>query len=784
MPSKYTWTTPDGLTRYGGPRSGETNVGEKAVDKEVGKTTPTNALPVYHDINVNNVVTGNGNVLIEAEDLVAVQNLAANSMPPELEPTNWYSDQFFSGGHGFIYGRSASNFLDFVRVDTTTRSRIVIPNPFGVSSPQTIRTVVTTSVPGIIFACIGESSQTATSMRIWRSTNFGSTWVQVLQLGSGPGGAANGVWMLSDRNFCEGNRGWYIGEYNVNSSRTSGGANDGVTLWKSVNQGVTWEAVQTWNTSGAHQLRHIHCVKPSPLGGIVIGTGDTDAESALIWWDELGTIGNVAFTALPAGSKALHGRQRHRVVDLDAVDGYWYWMGDGPSMDVLQLGEVGWFRCPVDLSAPVERLDGQIAGYTQRSIYYSVKLSNGCLAYIEETITDPGAGNYHIGIWVSNEKRTRIERVGMIKYPNTVTTQVAPVMFQVGDQVYAWCGGTAFAKGGGTAVFTTSSTKRFCGRRPDVVHPVYWIDPVNGTDSAAVDRAFHPGNAVKTLGNVLVSSYLPRGGRLVMPAGEFSTTETTNFVPRFSTTGADTTDFFTIDGQGINTTKVGLTSGASVGNHMAYPASDIQRIEVKDLQWTTYRATSGQAVISFGGCSVAQTLRTVRARIGGRDVTTDNNPILGNLIASGSANITLWDSEIVARPGGVPLITGDADGPVNITADNTVFSGGTMPFNPRSTDSISIRGGLICDSSVSGGTIEATANVSVANTLSVVNTRYALPVSVAQIVNNTAGSVTGRAINCRSVNSLNPSAFFDATSVVDTKVTPKDPFRFDFSPSG
>lgn len=49
MPSKYTWTTPDGLTRYGGPRTGETDAQEKAVDKEIGKVVPNNGTPVYQD---------------------------------------------------------------------------------------------------------------------------------------------------------------------------------------------------------------------------------------------------------------------------------------------------------------------------------------------------------------------------------------------------------------------------------------------------------------------------------------------------------------------------------------------------------------------------------------------------------------------------------------------------------------------------------------------------------------------------------------------------------------
>jgi hypothetical protein len=135
--------------------------------------------------------------ILSAADVAAAASLAPNAMPPELQPTNWFSDELFSGGHNLLYGREIANRLNFVRVNPVTRARTVTANPFGVSSPQLIRTIVTTSVPGLLFACIGESTQTAASMRIWRSTDFGATWSQVLVLGSGPGGASTGVWILS-----------------------------------------------------------------------------------------------------------------------------------------------------------------------------------------------------------------------------------------------------------------------------------------------------------------------------------------------------------------------------------------------------------------------------------------------------------------------------------------------------------------------------------------------------------------------------------------------------------
>ena len=40
MPSKYSWTTSDGLTRYGGPRVAENDIQEKSIDKEITDSAP------------------------------------------------------------------------------------------------------------------------------------------------------------------------------------------------------------------------------------------------------------------------------------------------------------------------------------------------------------------------------------------------------------------------------------------------------------------------------------------------------------------------------------------------------------------------------------------------------------------------------------------------------------------------------------------------------------------------------------------------------------------------
>lgn len=729
--------------------------------------------------NVDPVTGGISLTAAGAEIYIEDINSRADGVVPELEPLDWFPDRYLAGDGSYLYGSSSTDARDFVRINPTTRNKTTVTNPFGLSGSRAIRSIMTTSINGVLLCSCGETSTTAASMEVWRSTDNGATWAKVLTLGTGTGGTVNGVWTLSDRNFCEGAQGWYIGEYNVNSSRVAGAANDEVTLWRSTDNGATWAADQVWNTGGSHQMRHIHAVKKISTG-VLICTGDTAAESALILWDEVTPIGNIAYASLTVPK--LYGKQRYRVVDADEFDnGYLYFMSDGVTSDGNAVSDVGWFRVDSHIEDDVLRLDGKISAYTNRAIYYSAKFSNGVAAYIEE-ISNTITSGFALGIWATDARRSRIERVGAIKVRSSATGQITPYMFQVGDVAYVSFASNTLGKGTtiGTAAFTVSTTKYWNGIYEDTIHPVYWVNPSTGVDNADSGRGYYPGLPWATLKYALESNRVVQGGRVMMPAGDFEEVPASAIAINTDQTNAETTDYTTVEGAGIDETKwsVGSTYAAA---HTFSLGAELVRFRVKDMWMSTKRAVSTQAIFSGSGANTAQNIMTVRARIGGRDIgTLMNQPILANLSAGGSITVKSYDSQWVAETTGAAyLIGGDVDGPVNITAYRSVFDGGRGAANPASTDAIYAK-----DCTFTNYTVTAIRAAATATTVPVTDgCRFHSLVGLPQWIDDGTLTESAQWVGASCTSPLSPSALFDTTSTQDIGAAPRDPRSFDYERS-
>jgi hypothetical protein len=184
-------------------------------------------------------------------------------------------------------------------------------------------------IGGFMFAVVGgvDLGYGVRQWALYRSTNLGVSWSVVLTP------TVQDVYFLH-QGICEANisgRSCLLAaEYNVNTTRTPGGENDGVKLWRSDDLGVTWYAVFTWNV-GAHQIRHFHGVAQDPVTGLIFLLCGDDAESRIVSWDGVTpspATPSVANLNATTGWKCLGGSMRERFVGIAFKGEYFYGMVD------------------------------------------------------------------------------------------------------------------------------------------------------------------------------------------------------------------------------------------------------------------------------------------------------------------------------------------------------------------------------------------------------------------------------------------------------------------------
>lgn len=131
-----------------------------------------------------------------------------------------------------------------------------------------------------------------------------------------------------------------FGEYNVASGRVNGAANDWVRIWRSTDGGTTWSALLTFNTGGSNITTHCHSVIQNPHDSAIwICMGDLAAKDGIIRWDgtSAAPAANSTFAAIDgtSGWKAFYGI--NRATSGDVLFGAWgaFWL---PDTDLLSAG--------------------------------------------------------------------------------------------------------------------------------------------------------------------------------------------------------------------------------------------------------------------------------------------------------------------------------------------------------------------------------------------------------------------------------------------------------------
>lgn len=359
-----------------------------------------------------------------------------------------------------------------------------------------------------------------------------------------------------------------FGEYNYGAvSRTSGGTNDRVRIFRSTDGGANWVTLATWNTSG-HQVSHIHNVRQDPSTGyIYVAFGDSNDESGIVRWDGVTAWPDNTsisdFNSIP-GFKSVSGDQATRTVGFTFNADNVFIMSDTYATQTDGVAAMGIWKYTKDLSSRTRVLD--TSGYDpMHSGSHGITLSNGAMVFATRAEYDDASHS-----WTQNALRLYASWDGdnwspvadYLFSPSTGSggaggTFTAPYMNLVNDKILI--SDKAHAESHNhTAVLTTFGT--FTGSSPVRIHPVFYVGAWNasGNDS---NTGFSKNKPKLTLTSMLARGEVSYGARVRLAAGTFTENSIVMSYNDCSWGAGSTLYSPVIEGEGKTSTIVRKTSG-------------------------------------------------------------------------------------------------------------------------------------------------------------------------------------------------------------------------------
>ena len=284
-----------------------------------------------------------------------------------------------------------------------------------------------------------------------------------------------------------------FGQYNVNTLRTSGGTNDWSNVIASWDGGDTYEIVLEMNTAGTNIVRHCHAVQFDPYEKefwIQYGDGLT---SALYVWDGVHSILPNTPASQASQYRGWRGIDQHNVPS-------------GTSPYVIQTTTIfftsaeviapvdhgyttgrGVYRISRDLNVFEQITDPDEIGQPQGHAMYAgtVCQRTGTIivsTLIEAEFTDPNS-DYTLWIWAATAAGQYRDWTRVARYMvNTLTGSRQHMQMLGRADGSIWIGAS---NGAGKEVHSTAVCKINGVHEGDVevVHPVYWVDPINGSNA-------------------------------------------------------------------------------------------------------------------------------------------------------------------------------------------------------------------------------------------------------------------------------------------------------------
>jgi hypothetical protein len=312
--------------------------------------------------------------------------------------------------------------------------------------------------------------------QLYRSVNKGVSWTSVLTM---PSQSSYFLHPGICTAIIDGVQCLLAAEYNSNSSRISGGTNDSLTVWKSLNDGITWDVQFTWNV-GYHEIRHFHAVAQDPLTLKIFFCAGDDDESRIITWDgitESPAVPSVDNLNATPGWKAIGPEMKYRFVSI-VFRGEYFW----GAVDTFGASSGIWRGRCADLS-DYTRVS---TGYRYNSAaadnngWYGFTAPNGDLYFCNQVTA------------VSTARQSLIygSRDGENWYPVAQYRILAnginsiPRSFHViPDGRIMMQADYATGRTEKQTIIMEQSAMDFIEDRPDVVSPVWFVDPVLGNDS-------------------------------------------------------------------------------------------------------------------------------------------------------------------------------------------------------------------------------------------------------------------------------------------------------------
>lgn len=338
-----------------------------------------------------------------------------------------------------------------------------------------------------------------------------------------------------------------FGQYNTNGSRTPGGTNDQSHVWQSKRQGDvgTWECVLEMNTAGVNIVRHCHAVKQDPVTlKFWILYGD-DYNSGIYVWDGISQIdANVRASAASAylgwfGMDQFNNptKNPYNGVSTDVI------FADDAVIIPIDNGtsnaQRGVYACNRDLTNFRMVWDGAANGQVLNQDLYSTAICPLTkTAYMSVLIPAASVGveDYKLDLFASRYSSGYAEWVKVARYELSTlistSRQFLAMRFRDnGDLILASANGSG-KDAYSSAVCRVSGVFDSIGD-VECVHPVYWVDPVAGSDG---NTGYTPEAKWKTVKYAITANRVPFGCLVSVGAG-YSDEGTATITPAWKTTG-------------------------------------------------------------------------------------------------------------------------------------------------------------------------------------------------------------------------------------------------------